>query len=62
MAQDNEAFTEARRCDMSAATDRNKRAMANGAAVHKPVAQPRNQAVPLKKKLRKAGLKPGRAS
>ena len=45
---------------MSAATDRNKQAMANGAAVHKPKTQPRNQATPLKKQLRKAGLKPGR--
>ena len=47
---------------MSAATDRNKVAMANGAAVHKPKAQPRNQAKLLKQRLRKAGLKPGRPS
>lgn len=46
---------------MSAATDRNKREMAKGAAVHKPTHQPRNQAKRLGKQLRKAGLKPGRA-
>ena len=45
---------------MSAATDKNRRAMAKGAAVHKPKSQARNQAKPLRGRLRKAGLKPGR--